>query len=33
VGLVTPLLLEAFLNPQPLPAKEPKEAKATAASE
>ncbi|WP_426225714.1 HRDC domain-containing protein [Pseudarthrobacter sp. DSP2-3-2b1] len=30
VGLVTPLLLEAFLNPQPLPAKE---AKAAAASE
>jgi ribonuclease D len=30
VGLVTPLLLEAFLNPQPLPAKE---AKAAAASD
>lgn len=33
VGLVTPLLLEAFLNPQPLPAKEAKETKAAAASD
>jgi ribonuclease D len=30
VGLVAPLITEAFLNPQPLPPKEPREAKATA---
>jgi ribonuclease D len=32
VGVVAPLLAEAFLNPQPLPPKEPRETKAAAAA-
>ncbi|WP_457966808.1 HRDC domain-containing protein [Arthrobacter sp. D1-29] len=32
VGVVAPLLAEAFLNPQPLPPKEPREPKAAAAA-
>jgi ribonuclease D len=32
VGVVAPLLAEAFLNPQPLPPKEPREPKTAAAA-